>query len=49
MSINNIEVIDAEIIKEKKPYWIWLAIKSRFIRTNESWVKERREKWKVRK
>ena len=43
MDINNIEVINAETIEVKKPHWIWLAIKSRFIRTNESWVKERRE------
>ena len=46
MNIDNIKVIDVEIIKVKKPHWTWLAIKSRFIRTNESWVKERREKCK---
>jgi len=46
MSINNIEVIDAEIIKIKKPHWTWLAIKSRFLKGGEPWVKERREKCK---
>lgn len=46
MNIKDIKVVDAEIIKVKKPHWIWLAIKSRFIRTNELWVKERREKCK---
>ena len=44
MNINNIKVIDAEIIKVKKPHWIWLAIKSRFLKGREPWVKERREK-----
>lgn len=44
MSINNIEVIDAEIIK---PHWIWTAIKSRFLKTKEDWwIDERRKKCK---
>lgn len=46
MNIKEIKVVDAEIVKVKKPHWILLAIKSRFIRTNELWVKERREKCK---
>ena len=47
MSINNIEVINAEIIKIKKPHWIRLAIKSRFLKTKEDWwIDERRKKCK---
>lgn len=43
MNINEIEVMDAEIVKVKKNYWWWSAIKSRFKKLEESWVKERRE------
>lgn len=43
MNINEIEVMDVEIVKVKKDYWWWSAIKSRFKKSEESWVKERRE------
>ena len=48
MEVNNIEVIDAEIIKTKKTFWLWRVISSRFKKeSNEDWVLERRDTCKT--